>query len=201
MNKLLVICFALTLLIVPAFVFAASCDSTEDEYFIKFTFEGEEYTCSFGIPDSDIDVPYAVVTTDFLAQVPEGELIEFFGSSVESVSQPEDLDFFVRVQGYLYAETPGSYSGDYSLTDVFNSVWVWIYSDSTWYPYSASSGTVTVDVFNDIGGSVEGSFDATFSLSGDTIIRMELGDESQTITGTFRLERISEEDLPEPEIN
>jgi hypothetical protein len=64
MKKLFVFCFALIILLVPAFVFASSCDSAAGtEYFVKLTIEGEEYTCTFGHPNSDVDVPYAAVTT------------------------------------------------------------------------------------------------------------------------------------------
>ena len=196
MKKLLVLCFALFLLSVPAVVFASSCDSDAGaEYYVKFTLEGTEYLCSFGHPVSDIDVPYAAVT------VPDGEFIEFYGSSIETGANPAELEFIVEVEGFLYVETSGIYTGTYSLEDIYNTVWVWIYSEETWYPYMASSGTVTIDVFNEIGGSVEGSFDATFILSGDLIVPLDLGDEPQEITGTFRVKRVSEEDLPEMIIN
>jgi len=188
----------LFLLSVPALVFSSSCDSDADpEYYVKFTLEDTEYLCSFGHPESDIDVPYAAVTTGILAQASGEELIEFYGSSIETGANPEELEFIVEVEGYLYVETPGTYTGTYSLEDIFNSVWVWIYSDDIWYPYMTSSGTVTIDAFNEIGGSVEGSFNATFILSGDSILPLDIGDEPQTITGTFRVKRVSEEDLPE----
>ena len=70
MKKLLILCVALLVFSVPALIFASSCDSDADaEYYVKFTLEGTEYLCSFGHPESDIDVPYAAVT------VPDEELI------------------------------------------------------------------------------------------------------------------------------
>ena len=89
MKKLIVLCFALILLSVPAFVSASSCDSDAGaEYYVKFTLEGTEYLCSFGHPESDIEVPYAAVTTGILAQIPGEELIEFYGSSIENGAMP-----------------------------------------------------------------------------------------------------------------
>jgi hypothetical protein len=200
MKKLVLLCCATILFFLPAYVFAASCDSDEG-YYVNFILEGEEYSCSFGNPDGDVEVPYAAVTLFDIAQEPGGEHIQLYGSNIETGTNPEDLDFIINVQGYLYTDTPGNYTGEYDLEDVLSSVWIWIYSDSIWYPYTASSGTVTIDVFNEIGGSVEGSFNASFIISGDTIIRMDLGDSPQTITGSFRVKRIGEEDLPVREFN
>jgi len=202
MKKLLLLCFALSLLLVPSFVFAASCDSAgESDYFIKFTIEGEEYICSFGHPNSDIDVPYAAVTTGFLAQPIEEELIEFYGGTIDTGSLPEELNSWVEVAGYLHVETAGTYTGVYTL-GLMNNVRISIYNEPDFYIYYAQSGTVTIDVFNDIGGSVEGSFDASFVIGGDLVFSpLELGDSPQPVTGTFRVKRVSEEDLPEPLIN
>ena len=201
MKKLLLLCFAFALLLVPAFTFAASCDSTEDEYFIKFTFEGEEYTCSFGHPDSEVDVPYAAVTTSLPIAALNGplEFIQFFGATWNPTSS-EDPSFLIQVGGRLYVFTAGEYTGEYALPEL-GTVWIWIMDGEAFYYYMASEGSITIDSFGEIGEAIEGSFNATFTLSGDFVVPAGIGDDNQTVTGTFRVKRVSEEDLPEPEIN
>ena len=48
MKRLIVLGFVVALFLMPAYLFAASCDSAGEGNYITFTFDGEEYTLSYG---------------------------------------------------------------------------------------------------------------------------------------------------------
>jgi len=60
------------------------------------------------------------------------------------------------------------------------------------YQYRATGGTLTITSFGDVGGAVEGTFDVTFTH----MVPVALGDPTLTITGDFRLLRVSADDFP-----
>jgi len=190
MRRLIVLCFVLIVFLAPASVFAASCDSAGDEYYIKFIFEGKEYVCSYGHPSSDVDVPYAAVTTPLLFNGP-AEYIQFLGSSSDTMD--ENPDFFIEVGGTLYVMTAGNYTGEYQLPD-YGYAFIDISEGEGVYYYFLSSGTVTINSFGAIGEAVEGTFNATF------VLPTAIGDTPQEVSGSFRVKRIAPEDLP-PMIN
>jgi hypothetical protein len=199
MKNLLVLCFVLTMLLVPAVIFAASCDSDGDpEYFIKFTFEGQEYTGTFGHPDDAESVPVATVTEGFvIEQIPDVEIIEFFGGSTES-GDPMEQSFAVEVYGNIVIETPGVYVGEYDETDGFAVIWIW--DGSSEYVYYPDEVTLTITSFGEIGGVIEGTFSGTFDDIMGGPVGLEpaaLGDDNQSVSGSFRVKRVAEEDFPE----
>ena len=198
MKKVIIICYILLGVFVPAFLFASSCDSEGDGYFIRFTLEGQEYNLTYGYTDVGTGEPYVVLLPGEGDE--GGDLIRFFGSSVESDSSVvrEDLDNIVDVRARLYPHTQGVYE------DVYDMVTYSVYShgalvlqiieNSELYRYESaagSSGTITISVFGEEGEAVEGTFDITLGL-GPTA----LGDPSLAITGEFRLKRVSSEEIP-----
>jgi hypothetical protein len=112
----------------------------------------------------------------------------------------EEPSFLIEVGGRLSVFTAGEYIGEYTLPDIF-PIWIWIFDGESYYYYMASSGSITIDSFGEIGEAIEGTFDATFILSGDLVVPVGIGDDNQTVSGSFRVKRISEEELPVPEIN
>ena len=107
MKKVIIICFTVVVFFVPAFLLASSCDSEGDGYFIKFTLEEQEYNLTYGFTDIGTGEPYVVL----FAGITNGDMISFFGSSVESDSSVvrEDLDNVVDVRARLYPHTQGVY--------------------------------------------------------------------------------------------
>ena len=198
MKKVIIICAIVIGLFVPAFLFASSCDSEAQGYFIKFTMEGQEYNLTYGYTDVGTGEPYAVLLPG--AGDEGGDLIRFFGSDVESDStvDREDLDNVVDVREVrLYPHTQGVYEDVYDMaTSSINShgaLVLQIIENSELYRYESragSSGTLTISVFGEEGEAVEGTFDITLGLG-----PAALGDPSLTITGEFRLKRVSSEEI------
>jgi len=171
MKKVILICFIVVGLFVPAFLFASSCDSEGEGYFIKFTLEGQEYNLTYGFTDIGTGEPYIVLLPG--AGDEDGDLIRFFGSSVESDSSVvrEDLDNVVDVRARLYPHTQGVYEDDYDTTtntiQSYGALVLLIIENSELYRYESSagsSGTITISVFGEEGEAVEGTFDITLGL-------------------------------------
>ena len=68
---------------------------------------------------------------------------------------------------------------------------LFISENSVLYLYESSSGTISISVFGEEGEAVEGTFDITLGIA-----PLDLGDSSLTITGEFRLKRVSSEEIP-----
>ena len=193
MKKVIIICFTVVMLFVPAFLFASSCDSEGEGYFIKFTLEEQEYNLTYGFTDIGTGEPYIVLYPG----VTNGDLILFFGGSVESDSSVvrEDLDNVVDVRARLIPHTQGVYEDVYDMaTNTINSygeLSLFISENSVLYLYESSSGTISISVFGEEGEAVEGTFDITLGIA-----PLDLGDSSLTITGEFRLKRVSSEEIP-----
>ena len=169
MKKVIIICFTVVMLFVPAFLFASSCDSEGEGYFIKFTLEEQEYNLTYGFTDIGTGEPYIVLYPG----VTNGDLILFFGGSVESDSSVvrEDLDNVVDVRARLYPHTQGVYEDDYDTTtntiQSYGALVLLIIENSELYRYESSagsSGTITISVFGEEGEAVEGTFDITLGL-------------------------------------
>ena len=54
------------------------------------------------------------------------------------------------------------------------------------YIYMAYSGNVTISSFEEEGGAIEGTFQATFILIGDFAMPAAIGGTPQSVTGSFR---------------
>ena len=199
MKKLIVLCFALLVIFVPAFLFASSCESggEGEDFYIRFTMDEQEYILTFGYSDGNTAAP--VVALLHISDTQDDILI--YGSNWEEGGETSDIrvDFW----GPLFPYIKGEYQGDYTLAVVngFNSIYVGygyltidIWDDLDWYRYNSTGGTVTITSFGDVGGAVEGTFDVTFM--GGIVEPAALGDSPLDVTGDFRLLRVSEDDFP-----
>lgn len=194
MKKLIILAFSLIALFVPATIYASSCDSEGEGYFIKFTLEGQEYNLTFGFTDIGTGEPYVAL----FPGVTNGDLITFFGSNVESDSSVvrEDLDNVIDVRARLYPHTQGVYEDDYDTAGntiiSYGELDIYISENSEIYLYNSTSGTLTITVFGEEGEAVEGTFNITFEGG---IASADIGDSPLTVTGEFRLKRVPWEDI------
>jgi hypothetical protein len=205
MKKVIVLCFALLVYLIPAFLFASSCDSAEAEYYINFTLEGQEYSLTLGYTDVDTGDPMVVVWPS----IANGEAIEFFATDVETdyVHSGEDPSNVIDIEGFLYPYTEGEYIGKYALAPNgveeivgWGNFHLYIIENDIYYHYVAS-GYLTITAFGAVGEAVEGSFDVIVNI---VIDLMEaggfgplFGEDSYDITGSFRLKRFAWEDMPD----
>ena len=201
MKKVIVLCFAVVMFFIPAFLFATKCDSEGEGYFIKFTLEEQEYILSFGFTDVGTGEPYTVLHPG----ITNGDMIAFFGSNVETdfAFVREDLDNVIDMKGRLFPHTPGVYEDDYDVAqntiNSYGEVMINVIENSQDYPYRATSGIITITSFGAVGEPVEGTFDLTFTLwlpAGDSFAPL-FGADSYDITGSFRVKRVAVEDIPE----
>lgn len=197
MKKLIVLCFALLVILIPAFLFASSCESggEGEDFYIRFTMDGQEYILTFGYSDGSTDAPVAT-----LQIVDTQDRIYLFGSNWEEDGDTSGI--LVDFWGSLVPYIQGEYLGDYTLAVIngLNSIFVGygnlsieIFDIPDFYQYRATGGTVTITSFGDVGGAVEGTFDVTFGID---LGPVALGDPTLTITGDFRLLRVSIDDFP-----
>ena len=203
MKKLIVLCFVLLVILIPAFLFASSCESggEGEDFYIRFTMDEQEYLLTFGYSDDSTDAP--VVALGHINDTQD--VIDLFGTNWEEGGDTSGI--LVDFYGSLLPYVQGEYLGDYTLTgnngvgvNVLNSIYVGyghlyinIWDDPDSYQYSTTGGTVTITSFGDVGGAVEGTFDVTFGIY---LGPVALGDPTLTITGDFRLLRVSEDDFP-----
>jgi hypothetical protein len=195
MKKLIVLCFVLLVILIPAFLFASSCESGGggEDFYIRFTMDEQEYILTFGYSDGSTVAP--VVVLQHISDTQDG--IFLYGSNWEEGGETSGI--LVDFLGSLFPYIKGEYLGDYTLVVIngLNSILVGdgylsieILDIPDFYIYSATGGTVTITSFGDVGGAVEGTFDVTFTLPA------ALGDPTLAITGDFRLLRVSEDDFP-----
>ena len=206
MKKVIVLCFALLVCLIPAYLFASSCDSAGAEYYINFTLEGQEYSLTLGYTDVDTGDPMMVVWPS----IANGEAIEFFATDVETdyLFTEKDPSDVIGIEGFLYPYTEGEYIGKYHLApngSVENVGWgnfhLYIIENDIYYYYGVDPGYLTITAFGAVGEAVEGTFDVTVNIVIDS---METGDsgplfgeDSYDITGSFRLKRFAWEDMPD----
>lgn len=175
MKKLLVLCFVLGVFFVPTFLFASKCDSEGAEYYINFTLEGVEYSCTFG---------FTGVETDPFAAAQSGGIYTFMaGVTGETTLFGEPSGDYAWVEVYF----EGSTTGTFTTAGEDFEVEIWIAEGGNYYYYYESAGTLQVTAYGEVGGVVEGTFDLT--LEGG-IEPAALGDSPLTITGSFRVKRI-----------
>jgi hypothetical protein len=195
MKKLIVLCFVLLVMVIPAFLFASSCDSAGDEYYIKFTMNGQEYILTLGYTDESTDAPVVA-----LQQISDTQyVILIYGSNWEEGGDTSGIlvDFLSSFLPYVQ----GEYLGDYTLEEIngLNSIYIGygnlsleIFDTPDLYIYRATAGTLTITSFGDVGGAVEGTFDVTITY----MPPLALGDPTMAITGDFRLLRVLANDFP-----
>ena len=177
MKKLLVLCFILGVFFVPAFLFASSCDSEGEgaEYYINFTLEGVEYSCTFGFT--------GVETDPFAADQSGGSWTFMAGVNGETTPFGEPSGDYAWVEVYF----DGSTIGTFTIAEEDFDFYIWIAVGGNYYYYYTSAGTLQVTAYGEVGGAVEGTFNLT--LEGG-IEPAALGDSPLTITGSFRVKRI-----------
>jgi hypothetical protein len=187
--------FTLMVLFAPAVIFASSCGSEEETFFIKYTLEGNEYVLNYGLADVRTGEPFAIL--DPIAA--NGDVISLFGSTIESDSSEvrEDLENSIDVKGRLLPHTPEVYEDEYDAArnsdQSFGRLSIYIREDKAEYLYGSTSGTITVTSFGPVGEAVEGTFDIIFETDMEPA---GIGDSPLSVTGEFRLKRISQEDIP-----
>jgi len=206
MKKVIVLCFVLLVCLMPAFLFASSCDSAGAEYYINFTLEGQEYSLTLGYTDVDTGDPMVVLWPS----IANGEAIGFFATDIETdySMTGEDPSNVIDIEGSLYPFTVGEYIGKYEFAPngVIETVgWgnfeINIIENDVYYYYRVASGYLTTTAFGAVGEAVEGTFDITvirvidLMETGDS--RPLFGEDSYDITGSFRLKRVAWEDMPD----
>jgi hypothetical protein len=109
---------------------------------------------------------------------------------VETTFGVEPNGDYVYVEVTVDGNTVGRYSYPGDLNVVIKARVGGVYSE-----YSTNSGFLEFTVYNDVGGTVEGSFDVGLDLvpTGGSVIHLGT---AHTATGTFRVERI---EYPFPE--
>ena len=121
MKKLIVLCFALLVILIPAFLFASSCESggEGEDFYIRFTMDGQEYILTFGYSDGSTDAPVAT-----LQIVDTQDRIYLFGSNWEEDGDTSGI--LVDFWGSLVPYIQGEYLGDYTLAVIngLNSIFV-----------------------------------------------------------------------------
>ena len=173
MKRIVVVCFVLAALFLPAFVFASSCDSEGTGFYINFTLEGVEYSCTFGYTDVEKD-PFAA------AQL-EGIFTYIAGVSGETNMYGEPSGDYAWVEVYFDGAEAATLTGDDFEVDI------WIYTGGEYYFYESSAGTLDITTYEEVGGAVAGSFDVTLEGGIDAFA---LGDPTLATTGSFRVKRI-----------
>ena len=195
MKRLIVLCVALIVILIPAFLFAASCDSEGADYYITFTMGGVEYNLSFGYSDVDTGEPFVAV------QLGEPDWIYFAGRSVDSTEAETPTGDYICVESFLYPYTQGVYTGTYTLgidgvPDSYigdGYLYIDVVEEGEPYFYYSTSGTVTITSFGEVGEAVEGNFNVHISIPLDFIIGSFAGpllEIEYNIEGTFRLKRV-----------
>ena len=191
MKRFIVLCFTVMLFLMPAYVFAASCDSAGEGYYITFTFDGEEYTLSYGYTDIESGEPFGAL---FTGDVDE---ILFMGTSREFESTEEPTDNVIYVIAYLHPFEEGVYVDDYDASrnsiQSFGDITISVGENSNLYEYSSSSGTISVTSFGDVGETIEGTFDLIFEGG---VMASAFGGSPEDVQGSFRVKRIAAEDVP-----
>jgi hypothetical protein len=174
MKKCTIYVFLLVIMIGFLFFYAGSC-SKGYEYYVKFKANGEEVIFGLGFTD--------VEENAFANVIYESETL--FVATPEAVdkSTPPNASIMILIGG----AGPGTYEygSDSQLT---------IYYVDSGFMYSLLTGSVTVTSFGEVGGAIEGTFEATANkivLSG---IKLQPPEPDVTITeGSFRVKRIADE--------
>ena len=176
-QRLVAVCFILAVIFVPGFIFASSCDSDSAgaEYYINFTLEGVEYSCTFGFTDVDND-PFAAAQSG-------GSWTFMAGVSGTTTLFGEPSGDYAWVEVYFEGATTATFTSAGESYDVD----IWIYTGGIYYYYGASLGTLEITTYEEVGGAVAGSFDLTLVGGIETFA---LGDSPLTTTGSFRVKRI-----------
>ena len=191
MKRFIVLLFTVILILIPVYLFAASCDSTEEGYYITFTFDGEEYTLSYGYTDVATGEAFGALFTR------DGEEIHFYGINQEIESTDGPADNAIYVIAYLYPHELGVYLDDYDASrnsiQSFGEITIIAYDGKNLYEYSSSSGTISITSFGNVGEAIEGTFDLTFEGG---LKPFAFGDSPEDVQGSFRVKRIAAEDVP-----
>ena len=178
MKKVIMLCVAVLVLLLPAYLFASSCESANgEEYYINFTLDGVEYSCTFGFTDVGNGNPWAAVQP--------GGWTFAAGTNVE-VSTDDDIpDNWVYIEVWVYGATVGTYSYPDELVDLF----IEIYIEGVYSEYEANSGSLEITTFGEVGSAVEGRFNVGLDLVFFEGGAFPLGT-AHSVEGTFRVERI-----------
>lgn len=178
MKKVIMLYVAGLVLLLPAYLFASSCESAVGaEYYINFTLDGVEYSCTFGFTDVGNGNPWTAV-------LPGGWTFAA-GTNVE-VSTDDDIpDDWVYIEVWVYGTTVGTYS--YPAEEL--ALFIEIDTEGVYSEYEANSGSLQITAFGDVGGAVEGRFNVGLDLVYFKGGVVPLGT-AHSVEGTFHVERI-----------
>ena len=179
MRKLIVLGIVFLVMLIPAHLFASSCESVQEgaEYYINFTAGGVEHSCTFGATDINTGDPFAAVQPD--------DTTFIMGISEQVAYSENPTGDYVYIEGYINAISEGTYA---YLNEDFN-LYIDIIDGGVTYLYGVDSGTLTISTFGEVGEAVEGSFEVhvlRFIIANFT----PLLENEYDITGSFRLKRV-----------
>jgi len=179
MKGLIVFGISLVLLFIPVYLFVSSCDSAGTEYYINFTMNGTEYSCDLGFTDVDQE-PFGAVQP--------GGWTYFSGTNTETSIYGDPVGDYVRVQCNVWGSTAGFYmvgssEGQFDL-------YIEIVAGGVFNAYEASSGTLEITSFGEVGGVIEGNFEVRiYSVlsNGGVLVPLAV---TIPIEGTFSVKRV-----------
>jgi hypothetical protein len=206
MKKVVVLCYVVLVMLVPAFLFIIGC-AAEDEcplnpepayYYIRFTMDGPEYTLDEQVYTVNYSHPYYNSKPSAILS-PDESNIFIVGQICGNGS--ERADIALQLHGYLSPSTPGVYIGTYDDTGSDAGFFISLFYEITEpYPnnyfYLKTGGTITINTFGDVGGDVEGNFDIT--IESTVPVPAPSFGLYLTVVGEFRLLRLSDEYFPAP---
>ena len=179
----IMLCFIGIVFLVPVYSFASSCESAaEAEYYINFTLDDMDYSCTYGFTDVGNRTP-------FIAIHPENWTFGA-GQNVETLFGIKPDGDYVYIEVSIDGTTIGQYFYPGDLSVIIEVTVEGVYSE-----YRANSGSLEITAYGEVGSAVEGNFNVGLDLVPTGGEVAPLGT-AHTVEGTFRVERI-EYTLPE----
>jgi Family of unknown function (DUF6252) len=175
MKKCTIYVFLLFIVSGFFFFYAGSCNNGLD-YYVKFKANGEEVIFGLGFTD---------VEPNAFANI-------IYGSSTMFVATPDTVDKGTTPSSIIVITIGGTGPGTY--TYGADSQLVISFRDSG-VPYilaTGSTGSVKVTSFGEVGGTIEGTFEATAYLVSAQGIKMAAPPDLIITEGSFRVKRIAD---------
>jgi hypothetical protein len=176
MKKYTIYVFLLVAVVGFLFFFAGSCSKGND-YYVKFTMDGEEVEFGLGLSDKEKNAFANVIGA------PGDGYTLFVATPVtaESTSMPST---------FIQITIDGTDVGPYTYPEPSTA---YLYYQDAPNSYSIISLSINVTSFGDVGGTIEGTFEAVvteFSLQGLKGVKASQG--IPVTDGAFRVKRIAD---------
>ena len=181
MKKLVLVCVILAMILLPAFLVSAGCESAGAAYYSTFSLNGgDEITCSLGYTDIDSDGPFAAVQS--------GTWTFFSGSSVSKAFEEPASGDHICVDGMVY----GVVAKEYLYSNFDFNITIYITQDGVDYIYIADGGSITITSFGAAGEAVEGTFTLHVynALANGLSMTPQQLEDAYDVEGSFRVQRI-----------